>query len=102
MASGSNTRTFPTVLSSKDYLDHLSNEEQRRYMEKLQVLGTCDPYLAPAAVFEPLNTSTSLPELEFGDVFIYLVENILYRHNPGFSPRRLAQPMAQQLSGIFN
>ena len=26
---------------------------------------------------------------------------ILYRHNPGFSPRRLAQPMAQQLSGIF-
>ena len=61
MASGSNTRTFPTVLSSKDYLDHLSNEEQRRYMEKLQVLGTCDPYLAPAAVFEPLNTSRSLP-----------------------------------------
>ena len=44
-------------------------------MEKLQVLGTCDPYLAPAAVFEPLNTSASLPELEFGDVFIYLVEN---------------------------
>ena len=51
---------FSVCLSSKDYLDHLSNEEQRRYMEKLQVLATCDPYLAPAAVFEPfLNTSTS-------------------------------------------
>ena len=70
MGSIHNTRSFPAVLSSKDYLDNISNEQQRRYVEKLQVLGSCDPYLAPAAVFEPLNTSASCPNCPS-----YLVEN---------------------------
>ena len=62
---------FQTV-SSHEYLDHLSKEEKTRYMFKLQVLGTCDPYTAPAAVFQPLKT---LPDLQFRDVYIYLAEN---------------------------
>ena len=41
----------------------------------MEVLGTCDPYTAPTAVYEPLNSVMSLPKLEFGDVYIYLVEN---------------------------
>ena len=65
---------FQTV-SSHEYLDHLSKEENTRYMFKLHVLGTCDPYTAPAAVFQPLKTAKSLPDLQFGDVYIYLVEN---------------------------
>ncbi|KAL0963068.1 hypothetical protein UPYG_G00349270 [Umbra pygmaea] len=56
-------------------LDHLKKEEQQRYATKLQVLGTCDPYSAPTALFTPLKSTTSLPELNFGDVYIYLVEN---------------------------
>ena len=56
-------------------LDHLSSREKERYVLKLQVLGTCDPYTAPAAVFLPLKTAKSLPELDLGDVYIYFVEN---------------------------
>jgi hypothetical protein len=44
----------PVTVSSHEYLNHLSKEENTRYMFKLQVLGTCDPYTAPAAVFQPL------------------------------------------------
>ena len=65
---------FQTV-SSHEYLDHLSKEEKTRYMFKLQVLGTCDQYTAPAAVFQPLKTAKFLPDLQFWDVYIYLVEN---------------------------
>lgn len=38
-------------------------------------MGTCDPYTAPAAIFQLLKTATSLPDLHFGNVYIYLVEN---------------------------
>jgi hypothetical protein len=54
-------------------LDHLSKDEKQRYANKLSVLGTCDPYTAPAALFQLLKTAKSL--LYFGDVYIYLVEN---------------------------
>ena len=65
---------FQTV-SSHEYLNHLSKEQNTRYMFKLQVLGTCDQYTAPAAVFQPLKTAKFLPDLQFWDVYIYLVEN---------------------------
>lgn len=49
-------------VSSKDYLDHVSRKEKPRYEEKLQILGTCDPYSALAALFK------SLLELQDGDI----------------------------------
>ncbi len=55
---------FLTV-SSHEYLDHLSEEEKQRYVNKLQILGTFHPYTAPAAVFQSLKTAKSLPELHF-------------------------------------
>ena len=39
------------------------------------MLGTCDPYTAPAAVFQLLKTARSLPELDYGDIYVCLVEN---------------------------
>uniref|UniRef100_A0A667YRL4 Proline rich coiled-coil 2B n=1 Tax=Myripristis murdjan TaxID=586833 RepID=A0A667YRL4_9TELE len=57
------------------HLNHLSTAEKQRYQNKLEVLGTCDPYTAPAAVYEPLNTAMSLPKLDFGNAYIYLIEN---------------------------
>lgn len=44
---------------------------------KLGILGTCDPQFALAASFNPLKVVTSLPELQFGDISAYLVENNL-------------------------
>ncbi|XDV52426.1 hypothetical protein PO909_021155 [Leuciscus waleckii] len=46
-----------------------------RYQEKINILGTCDPYTAPANVFIALKLAKSLPDLEFGDIYIYLIEN---------------------------
>ena len=57
------------------HLSHLSAAKKERYGNKLEVLGTCDPYTAPDSVFEQLHSARSLPKLEFGDVYIYLVEN---------------------------
>jgi len=39
------------------YLDHISKEEKQKYMNKMQALGTCDPYTEPAAVFQSLKTA---------------------------------------------
>ncbi len=58
-----------------NHLGHLSAAEKERYKNKLEVLGTCDPHTTPAAVYKPLKTAMSLPKLEFGDGYIYLVEN---------------------------
>ena len=41
---------------SHSYIDHLSAVEKEWYGHKLQVLVTCDPHTAPAAVFQPLKT----------------------------------------------
>lgn len=36
----------PLIFATQDDLDHLSTQEKQRYGDKLQVLGTCDPYTA--------------------------------------------------------
>lgn len=54
------------------YLDHLATVEKERCGPKLQLLGTCDPYTAPAAVFQPLKTVRSLSELIFDYIYVYL------------------------------
>ena len=41
----------------------------------INILGTCDPYTAPADVFIALKLATSRPDVEFGDIYIYLIEN---------------------------
>ena len=41
----------------------------------MNILGTCDPYTAPADVFIALKLATSRPDVEFGDIYIYLIEN---------------------------
>ncbi len=63
---------FPSVSSHK-YLDHLSKEEKQRYVN---ILGTCDPYTAPAAVLQSLKTAKSLPELHTLSVQKYKKLNI--------------------------
>ena len=41
----------------------------------INILGTCDPYTAPADVFIALKLATSRPDVEFGDIYIYLIEH---------------------------
>ena len=64
---------FVTFCGS-DHLAHLQKDELQRYKEKLSLLGICDPYCAPPNLFIALNGCSKLPQLEFGDLFIYLVE----------------------------
>ena len=47
-------------LPSHISLDHLLAKEKERYGHKRQMLGTCNPYTAPAAVFFPLKTARFL------------------------------------------
>ena len=42
---------------------------------KINILGPYDPYTAPADVFIALKLATSQPDLEFGDIYIHLIEN---------------------------
>ena len=65
------TRQKPENVPSRN-LDHLATAEKERYGPKLQLLGTCDPYTAPSAVFQPLKTARSLPELVFNYIYVYL------------------------------
>jgi len=46
-----------------------------RHQEKINILGTSDPYTAPADVFIALKLTKSLTDLEFGDIYIHLTEN---------------------------
>ena len=41
------------------------NHRKVRYWHKLQVLGTCDSYKPPAAVFQPLKTASPLISVTF-------------------------------------
>ena len=58
-----------------DFLSHLTNEERERYNQKVAALDIYDPYKAPAQVFNCLKNTESLPDLDFGDIWIYLVNN---------------------------
>src|SRR4029434_7780755 len=71
--SGHRRAVQPTQLRSPSNTDHTTIARQR-YLEKNYILGTCDPFTAPADICISI-TSKSLPELQFGDIYIYLIEN---------------------------
>ena len=59
-----------------DHIKHLTNEELYRYHAKLGILGACDPYEAHGVLFTSLTAPVAfIPDLEFGDNMVYLVEN---------------------------
>ena len=78
MASNSNF-IVPTpkfnVFTGSEHTSHLDAKEEKRYADKLGVLGICDPYCAPPVLFTALRDVKCQPALEFGDIWIYLVEN---------------------------
>src|SRR4029434_11002445 len=65
----------PTQLRSPSNTDHTTLARQR-YLEKNTILGTCDPFTAPADICISITSLKSLPELQFGDIYIYLIENL--------------------------
>ena len=58
-----------------DHLSHLQPQEAERYNRKIKELDVCDPYTAPVLLFNCLKTTNELPDLDFGDIWIYLVNN---------------------------
>src|SRR4029434_7598800 len=56
-------------------IKHRSYHNSQRYLEKNYIPGTCDPFTAPADIFISITLSKSLPELQCGDIYIYLIEN---------------------------
>lgn len=67
---------FCSPVSSEDNLDHLSMEEKQRCKGKLRILGVCDPYFAPAALFKSLKLAKSLLEL----CVCVVICNVFYEH----------------------
>ena len=62
--------------TTSDQTKHLSNEELSRYKQRVDLLGTIDPYEAPGALFTSVTAaSVHPPTLECGDIMVYLVEN---------------------------
>ncbi|CAL8360302.1 unnamed protein product [Arctogadus glacialis] len=55
-------------------ISHLSDEEMQRYSQKIDILGF-DPYLLPNQLLTPLKSVVILPNMSFGDIYIYLVHN---------------------------
>src|SRR4029434_3594832 len=72
--SGHRRAMQPTQLRSPSNTDHTTIARQR-YLEKNYILGTCDPFTAPADISISLTSTKSLPELQCGDIYIYLIEN---------------------------
>ena len=62
---------FPT----EDFLSHLTSEVRDRYNDKLSSLDVYDPYKAPSQLFRCLRATMSLPDIDFGDIWVYLVYN---------------------------
>ena len=48
----------------------------RQIFRKKNVVGACDPFTAPADICIYLTSTKSLPELQCGDIYIYLIENL--------------------------
>src|SRR4029434_10226634 len=72
--SGHRRAVQPTQLRSPSNTYHTTIARQR-YLEKNYILGTCDPFTATADIFISLTSTKSLPELQCGDIYIYLIEN---------------------------
>ena len=62
-------------ITLSDATSHLEGTAKARYLEKCEILGLGDPYLLPQGMFIKLTDETViLPPVEFGDVYIYLIE----------------------------
>src|SRR4029434_4861391 len=72
--SGHRRAVQPTQLRSPSNTDHTTIARQR-YLEINYILGTCDPFTTPADICISLTSTKSLPELQCGDIYIYLIEN---------------------------
>ena len=53
----------------------IPQQPDRDIQKKNYILGTCDPFTAPADICISITSQKSLPELQFGDIYIYLKEN---------------------------
>src|SRR4029434_1548164 len=72
--SGHRRAVQPTQLRSPSNTDHTTIARQR-YLEKNDILGTCDHFTAPADICISITSYMTLTELQFGDIYIYLIEN---------------------------
>ena len=68
-ASDTNRKFSPTEFTS-----HLDSKQKERYISKLNVLNISDPYCVPQALFTPLISSEILPDLQYPDIYNYLIE----------------------------
>src|SRR4029434_72464 len=73
--SGHRRAVQPIQLRSPSNTDHTTIARQR-YLEKTYMWGTCDPFTALADICISITSLKSLPELQFGDIYIYLIENL--------------------------
>lgn len=60
-------------MNYSSFYDRLCPEDQRRYAEKCSQLGVCDPYLLPLGAMTPILSCTDLPEVNFADIYLYLI-----------------------------
>ena len=75
-------------------ISHLSGKEKQRYSQKIDILGF-DPYLLPNQLLTPLKSVVILPNMSFGDIYIYLV------HNPQTIHRWVPQGIQKHGRDVF-
>src|SRR4029434_3442367 len=88
--SGHRRAVQPTQLRSPSNTDHTTIARQR-YLERKDILGTCDPFTAPADICISISITYKLTQK---------TSTISWKQ-PGLSPCRFDQPTEQQLSGIL-
>ena len=73
-AAGKGTSCAPSRLRRTQFQPHTYNTTiaRQRYLEKNKMF---DPCTAPADICISLTSTKSLPELQCGDIYIYLIEN---------------------------
>src|SRR4029434_9795131 len=65
----------PTQLRSPSNTDHTTIARQR-YLEKIYIWGTCDPFTAPADIFISITSSKSLPTQRFSGILLPKSDNV--------------------------
>ena len=75
MASKSqNQDDYYKSLTHSEYTDHLQPSQKQRYIDKLTRFNIRDPYLVPQVVFTALNQAEVLPDLQWPDIYNYLIQ----------------------------
>ena len=60
--------------SPTEFTSHLDSKQKERYVSKLTSLNISDPYCVPQALFTPLMSSDILPDLQYPDIYNYLID----------------------------